>query len=233
MADIVIGADGANSKVRPFVTPIKPFYSGATILEGAVENAGMKAPKLHHLIKGGKIMGFGDSKTLSVSAKGDGSLNFYLGWKAAADWATESGVDFQNGRRVLEWFKTTYAGWDDIWLELFEQEQTHFIPRPLYCMPLDQYWDAQPNITLIGDAAHLMPPYAGEGVNMAMLDALELSESLTSGQFADLKSAIGHYEKQMFARFAEIGKETLHNTDWMHSTDGLKIMVEMMSFVTD
>jgi hypothetical protein len=43
-------------------------------------------------------------------------------------------------------------------------------------------------------AAHLMPPFAGEGVNMAMLDALELSKHLTSEDFIDIRSAINHYE---------------------------------------
>jgi 2-polyprenyl-6-methoxyphenol hydroxylase-like FAD-dependent oxidoreductase len=226
-ADIVIGADGANSKVRPLVTSIRPFYSGVTILEGAVYNSEENAPIIHNLIKGGKIMAFGHSKTLSLSAKGDGSLNFYMGFKAPEKWAKESGIDFKNGDEVSEWFKTAYAGWSSIWLELFEQEQTQFTPRPQYCMPLDQYWEPQPNITLIGDAAHLMPPYAGEGVNMAMLDALQLSESLTGESHTDLQSAIGHYEKQMFARFAEVGKDTLDNTDWMHSPDGLKMIVQM------
>lgn len=93
-------------------------------------------------------------------------------------------------------------------------------------MPLDQYWEAKPTITLIGDAAHLMPPFAGEGVNMAMLDAVQLSENLTSEKFTDLKSAIADYEKQMFARFSEIGKITMFNTGWMHSPDGLKKMME-------
>ena len=98
-------------------------------------------------------------------------------------------------------------------------------------MPLDQYWEAQPTITLLGDAAHLMPPYAGEGVNMAMLDALELSKSLTSEKFTDLKSAIAQYEKQMFARFAEVGRETLDNTEFMHSPDGLNKILEMFNQV--
>ncbi|WP_221391077.1 NAD(P)/FAD-dependent oxidoreductase [Dyadobacter sp. NIV53] len=229
IADIVIGADGAKSKIRPFVTPIKPFYSGVTVLEGNISNSEKNAPKIHELLKGGKIMGLGDSKTISVSAKGDGSLDFYTGWNANSDWVAESGIDFKNGKQVLEWFKTEYANWDSIWLELFEAEGTTFTPWPQYCMPLDQKWEANINITIIGDAAHVMPPYAGEGVNMAMLDALQLSESLTSEAFIDVQSAIAHYEKQMFARFAETGKDTMDNTAFMHAPDGLEKLLEMFN----
>jgi len=227
VADLVIGADGAKSKIRPFVTPIKPFYSGVTVLEGHIFDPEKNAPRIHELLQGGKIMGLGDSKTISVSAKGDGSLDFYTGWRADSNWITDSGIDFKTGAQVLEWFKAEYANWAPIWLELFEAENTVFTPRPQYCMPLDQKWEAQTNVTLIGDAAHWMPPYAGEGVNMAMLDALELSESLTSEKFMDLKSAIAHYEAQMFARFAEIGKETMDNTEFMHGPNGLKKLLEM------
>jgi 2-polyprenyl-6-methoxyphenol hydroxylase-like FAD-dependent oxidoreductase len=229
IADIVIGADGANSKIRPYVTPIKPFYSGVTVLMGNIYDSEKNTPRIHALLQGGKIMSFGDSKTLSVSAKGDGSLDFYAGWNADLNWIKNGSIDFKNEQQVLEWFKREYTKWDSIWLELFEAEKNYLLPNPLYCMPLDQYWEAQSNITLIGDAAHLMPPYAGEGVNMAMLDALQLSESLTDENFTDLKSAIAHYEKQMFARFAEVGKETMNNTDWMHSPNGLKNITEMFN----
>ncbi|GAB3781810.1 NAD(P)/FAD-dependent oxidoreductase [Spirosoma horti] len=229
MADIVIGADGANSKIRPFVTPLKPFYSGVTILERNIADAAKNAPVIHDLVNGGKIMAFGDSKTISISAKGDGSLDLYLGWREKANWLVDSAIDFKDGDQVLAWFKKEYAQWDSIWLELFKDGKSFFTPRPLYCMPLDQFWDAQPHITLLGDAAHAMPPYAGEGVNMAMLDALQLSECLTSDKFADLTSAIAHYEKQMFARFTEVGKETMDNTDWMHSPDGLTKILEMFT----
>ena len=228
VADIVIGADGANSKIRPVVTPIKPFYSGVTFLTGNIPDSEKNAPKIHGLLKGGKISAMGDSKTLFLSAKGDGSLDFYIGWKADIDWAKKSGIDLKNGKQVLEWFKKEYASWDHIWLELFEYEQTQFILRPLYSMPLDQHWETHSTITLLGDAAHLLPPN-GEGVNAAMLDALELSEFLTSGKFTDIKTAMAHYEKQMLERFVREGKETLEMIDWMHAPEGLKIMMEMMN----
>lgn len=226
-ADILIGADGAKSKIRPFVTPIPPFYSGVTVLEGNIPDAEKNAPQIYKLLQGGKIMALGGSKTLFVSAKGDGSLNFYSGWNVDVNWVTTSGIDFKNGKQVLEWFKKEYAGWDSIWLELFEMGNATFIPRPQYCMPLDQKWEAKTNIAIIGDAAHWMPPYAGEGVNMAMLDAVQLSEALTSGKFTDVQSAIAHYEEEMFTRFAQIGQETLDNTAFMHSPDGLRKLLEM------
>jgi len=94
-------------------------------------------------------------------------------------------------------------------------------------MPLDQEWAPQSNITLIGDAAHWMPPFAGEGVNMAMLDALELSEALTDAAFADTRAAIAWYEKGMFKRFAKSGRGTLFNTDWMHAPKALDYMMGM------
>ena len=74
-----------------------------------------------------------------------------------------------------------------------------------------------------------MPPFAGEGVNMAMLDALELSESLTNSKFADTITAIADYEKQMFKRFAKIGQGALFNTKWMHEPKALENMQSMFS----
>ena len=169
-----------------------------------------------------------DSKTLFLSEKGDGSLDVYIGFKASDNWALESDIDLKNVKEVSEWFKEEYKGWDNFWMELFEQQQTEFLARPLYGMPLDQKWETQNNVTLLGDAAHLLPPN-GEGVNSAMLDALILSENLTSGVFKDLKAAIADYEEQMFARFASEGKETAEMMDFMYSPDGLKIMIAMFN----
>ena len=229
IADIVIGADGANSKIRHFVTEIKPFWTGITMLEGSIKDSQNTAPNIHELLKGGKIFAFGNGKTLIVSSKGDGSFGFAASFKSNEFWVRESGIDFNNHREVLSWFKKEFLEWDKVWWELFAHETTVFIPRPQYCMPLDQKWAAKPNLTLLGDAAHWMPPFAGEGVNMAMLDALQLSEVLTNPGFQDTRTAIAHYEKQMLARFAKVGRSTLFNTKWMHGPNALKDMCTMFS----
>lgn len=229
VADIVIGADGANSKIRPFVTDIRPFWTGITMIEGSIKDSKKTAPHIDALLKGGKIFAYGNEQTLIVSSKGDGSLGFTTSVKTNEFWYQESGIDFKDNKQVLAWFKEEFSGWSRIWYELFESEDTLFIPRPQYCMPLTQKWDAQPNITLIGDAAHWMPPFAGEGVNMAMLDALELSESFSNPEFENIQAAIANYEKQMFRRFEKTGEETLFNMEWMHGPNALNDMLSMFS----
>ncbi|MDR3713842.1 MAG: NAD(P)/FAD-dependent oxidoreductase [Puia sp.] len=227
-ADVVIAADGANSKIRPFVTSIKPFYTGITAVEGAVYHAEAATPEINRLLKGGKILAFGGEKTLIVSAKGDGSLAFYPGFKKEEYWYRDSGIDFSDKRQVLAWFQQEFSAWGAIWLELFENADSPFIPRPQYCMPPDQRWDALPNLTMLGDAAHLMPPYAGEGVNMAMLDALELSACLTDPVFPNLQAAIASYETQMCKRAGETARMTLDQTASLHSPHAISDMMAVM-----
>lgn len=226
-ADLVIAADGANSKIRPYLTPIKPFYAGVTAIEGAVYNSETASPRIHELLNGGKIFAMDDEKTLIVSSKGDGSLVFYPGFKVDENWIRDCGIDFSDKAQVLAWFKATYTGWAEVWDELFENASGSFIPRAQYCMPLDQTWEALPNLTILGDAAHLMPPYAGEGVNMAMLDALELSQYLLDTHFISTHAAIAAYEKQMRVRAAETAGITLESTNALHSAGSISFMLSM------
>lgn len=228
-ADLVIAADGANSKIRPLITPIKPFYSGITIVEGSVYDAETTVPAIHTLLNGGKIFALGDEKTLIVSSKGDGSLVFYTGCQTDEFWFRDNGIDFSDRIQVLNWFKTTFSGWDTGWLELIENASFPLTLRPQYCMPVDQTWDALPNLTMLGDAAHLMPPYAGEGVNMAMLDALELSNCLTSGAYTNTQTAIADYENQMRARASEVARLTLAQTASLHSSDAIPNLLELFN----
>ena len=97
--------------------------------------------------------------------------------------------------------------------------------RPLLTCPSDQRWEPKPNVTLIGDAAHVMPPYAGEGVNMAMLDALVLSKLLLSERSSS--EAIAKYETQMFDRIQHITTETMANTGMFYAPDATDRVVAL------
>ncbi|MHA3788094.1 FAD-dependent oxidoreductase [Flavobacterium hauense] len=228
-ADIVIAADGANSKIRPYITDIKPFYSGVTMLEGNVYNAKESIPAISAMLDGGKVMAFGNSKCILGGQKGNGDIGFYASFKTDQNWASDSGLDYSDNTQLLLWFRQEYPEWSNVWNELFENAAAPFVPRPIYCMPLDQNWKAKPNVTMLGDAAHVMPPFAGEGVNMAMLDALELSECLTSDAYENLQEAINSYETAMRKRASAVAKESLENGELMHSEDALNKMLDFFS----
>lgn len=228
-ADLVIGADGANSKIRPYLTDIRPFYTGITMLEGNIPDAAQSAPQISGLLNGGKIMAFGDNRNILIGQKGGGEIGFYASFRAPEDWKTATAMTHPDHAHVLEWFRTAYPGWSSIWEELFTSAALPFIPRPVYCMPPDQHWEAQPNLTMLGDAAHVMPPFAGEGVNMAMLDALELSRVLLSEDYTDLHQAISLYEEAMRKRASVIAAQSLENGEKMHDRNALQTMVHMFT----
>jgi 2-polyprenyl-6-methoxyphenol hydroxylase-like FAD-dependent oxidoreductase len=228
-ADIVIAADGANSKIRPYITNIKAFYSGVTMLEGNVHHAKEATPHIYALANGGKIMAFGNTKNLLLGQKGNGDLGFYASFKTDENWTANNRLDYSDKTQMLNWFKTAYSEWNSLWYELFENAAMPFIPRPIYCMPIDQTWQALPNLTMLGDAAHVMPPFAGEGANMAMLDALKLSECLTSDKYNTLQEAISFYEIDMRKRAAMAAQESLENGERMHSETALNTMLNFFS----
>jgi len=224
-ADLVIGADGTNSKIRPYLTTIKAFYSGVTMVEINVDGADQLIPDIYALLNGGKIMAFGNEKCILGGQKGNGGLGFYASFKPDEYWAKNSGLDFSDRAELVSWFKNEYSEWSSVWYKLFEHATTPVVPRPIYCMPLDQTWEALPNLTLMGDAAHVMPPFAGEGANTSMFDALELSACLTDDKFTDLQEAISFYEVSMRKRAAAAAKQSLENGERMHSEGALEKML--------
>ncbi len=228
VADCVIAADGANSRLRRFVTPIRPAYSGVTVVEGNIADAAKEVPELVAMLRGQyrAVLALGGEKSLAAGIKGDGTATFYCGLKAPVDWANTLGLDASSAAARLRWFHETYRGWSSFWDPLFEHTRTLTL-RPQYVCPFDQRWDGKPNMTLIGDAAHVMPPYAGEGVNMAMLDALVLSQELLSDGCVDVHSAILAYESEMFLRTSAVAKLTMENTEIFHSPDASSQLIAM------
>lgn len=206
-ADLVIGADGHRSKIRPFVTDIKALYSGATIIQGEIDDPEMACPEMYALVNHGNLIAMGPGKTIAAQPRGDGGLTFYAASLYPENWIETSRIDFDESDAVYDWLVQYYHDWNPVFFTLFKA-CTRFVPRPLNYFPPDQHWDAKANVTLIGDAAHLMPP-SGEGVNTAMLDALDLCECLTSSAYTNVHDAIAAYEERMRARGRLLAEEAL------------------------
>jgi 2-polyprenyl-6-methoxyphenol hydroxylase-like FAD-dependent oxidoreductase len=216
LADIAIGSDGANSRLRGLVTSIRPEYVGVSLVEAVVPAAKETIPALWGLLGGAALMALGGERTIGMGTKPDGSVLIYAGLKTQDDTARQSLEKATSPEKRVAWFHANFEGWSDLWDPLF-REAVSLVWRPLLTCPADQHWDANANVTLIGDAAHVMPPYAGEGVNMAMLDALELSKLLLSERSSS--EAIAKYEAQMFDRMRHMTADTMANTEMFYAPD--------------
>lgn len=224
-ADLVIAADGANSKVRSYLSNLKPVYSGITMLEGTIYNANENVPALFEFSKGGKVLAFGNGQTIMYGTKGDGSLMFLTSTKTTEKELQDKEHDFKDNKQIFNWFKTTFKDWSEEWNALFTSSELYFIPRPQYYFPLNQSWKTKENLTMIGDAAHRMPPFAGKGANLALLDAVELARNLTSDHYSDTKTAISDFENDMLQRAAKATKETLENATQLFAENALDNLV--------
>lgn len=227
-ADVVVAADGANSKVRPYLTDVRPVYAGFTLLEGAVPDAAQRVPALWQLIQGGSLTALEHGQTISFLTKGDGALNFWVWVKKPENWLATSGLNWTDRAAVAAWFSQEFSTWSPKWQELFANEALTVVPRPSYYVPLDQPWPSQPNLTLLGDAAHCMPPN-GEGVNQAMVDALELAEALGSAHFDTIGQAIAAFEEQMRHRMIGVEAETRELLEIMHADNNQEAFLRIFS----
>ncbi|GIG89264.1 FAD-dependent oxidoreductase [Plantactinospora endophytica] len=193
--DVLVGADGARSVVRSLLTDA-PLSAVATLVELTISDVDRRHPDLADLVGPGNLWCIGVSQILAAQRLGDGSLR--VGISLRAD---DHHLDTYRSKRVL---LDLFDGWDPSLTALIEGADSPPIPRRIEAMPSDTRWAHRPGITLIGDAAHLMPP-VGEGANQAMLDAAELAAELV-GNPADPDSAIRTYEKAMFSRIHPIAE---------------------------
>ncbi len=223
-ADIAIGSDGANSRLRDLVTPVRPQYVGVSLVEALVPAAAQAIPELWNLLGGSALIALGGERTIGMGTKPDGSVLVYAGLKTHDPPVRLSLEQAREPEQHVAWFRANFQGWSDLWVPLF-QHASSMVWRPLLVCPAGQQWRSKPNITLIGDAAHVMPPYAGEGVNMAMLDALVLSRLLVSEQTP--ADAISAYEAEMFARMQHMTQDTMTNTEMFYAPDAADRVVAL------
>lgn len=175
--DMVIGADGAWSRVRPLLTEAKPRYEGVTLVEFGFDSN--RHANVAALVGGGKMFAVGDNRVLIAQRNGHGHIRGYAGLRLSEDTAREWTTEAPD--RVRAALLQVFAGWTPVLTALIESGDFIAV-RPLYALPIGCTWQSKPGVTLLGDAAHLMSPFGGEGVNLALADAVDLADALTSGQ---------------------------------------------------
>ncbi|GAA2706681.1 FAD-dependent oxidoreductase [Actinoplanes palleronii] len=209
--DVLIGADGARSVVRPLLTDA-PLSTVALLAELSVGDVDRRHPDLAALVGPGNLWCLGESRILAAQRLGDGSLRVGISLPAdgvGLDAASDTRALLAGGpglgaapdtRTLLDMFR----GWSPRLTALVEAADGAATMRRIETMPIGTRWATRPGVTLIGDAAHLMPP-VGEGANQAMLDAAELAAALAANP-ADPDAAIRAYEETMFRRIGPIAE---------------------------
>ncbi|GAA4534796.1 FAD-dependent oxidoreductase [Amycolatopsis samaneae] len=203
--DLVIGADGAWSRVRPGVSDAVPAYTGVTFVETGLDDVDTRHPALAGLTGEGTMMAKAPGRGLFVQRNSGGHIRVYAALRVPEDWYVAGRLDFADTEAVRADLLARYTGWDPALLGFLRGNDSGFVNRPLHALPAPHSWDHVPGVTLLGDAAHLMPPL-GVGANLAMLDGAELAQALIAEPTVD--DAVRAYESVMLPRAGELAKAT-------------------------
>ncbi|WP_264524276.1 FAD-dependent oxidoreductase [Flavobacterium sp. N502536] len=219
IADFVIGANGGMSGAREFITAAKIEYTGTLMIQGEVLCPETTCKKFSQLCNGTILMTAGKEGLLVANPKNGKVLSYNVIFKSP-EGAVKIEKAFQSTDEIRKYLLTRFSEWDESYKELF-QASSSFILWTTRKIALDCDWkkDRPLPITLIGDAAHIMPPFAGQGANIGLLDALILSDNLTNGAFETIEDAISDYEQQMFVYATQAQLETAVNEIAMLSPD--------------
>ncbi|WP_019068249.1 FAD-dependent oxidoreductase [Streptomyces hokutonensis] len=200
-ADLVIGADGAWSRVRRALSPAVPRYTGVSFLEAWFHDVENRHPYIAQLVgQGSATAADGDRALFAQRSSGD-HIRVYVIQRVPADWITASGLTVQDTDGIRALLLERFRDWSPALRRLIGDNDGRYVDRPIHALPVPHTWDHNPTVTLLGDAAHLMPPL-GVGVNLAMLDACELALALANHHCVD--DALRAYEKTLLPRSTEM-----------------------------
>ena len=194
-SSLLVGADGAWSRVRPLLSRAEPAYVGATFIETYLHDVDRRHAATAALVGPGAMYAPAPGRAIFVHREAGDVLHAYVELKRPAAWFASIDFDDPSARNVVA---AEFDGWASTLVALVTDSDTRLVSRPIHALPAGHRWDRVRGVTLLGDAAHLMPP-SGEGANMAMLEGAELALALVQNP-DDVEAALAAFEEPMFRR---------------------------------
>ncbi|KAK7906376.1 hypothetical protein PG985_016382 [Apiospora marii] len=208
--DLVVGADGTYSVVRPLLTPHEPHYSGVGGWNMLCKQSEAARPLLTKMVNRGSLFAYSDGKVLMGQQLGSGDLYISMWGVKPEGWMDPkvAGYDVADPAAVKRALLHEFRSWAPELRELIASfDEARVWPRSLVMLPTGIKWDSRPGVTVLGDAAHVMCPFVGLGVNAAMGDAMGLADEIAravrggAATAAELSAAaLGKYEAGMLER---------------------------------
>lgn len=187
------------------ITAAKPQYAGMQFWTAIISTDNPHYPIVEKLVGHGPMVVMGRATKIWNQRQGDGHYRIDLGFIRREDFATNGPVDINDTDAVKKLLLTDdFFGQHAPEFKAFIQNlEGPFRCWPLYYMPTATLnWEAQADVTLIGDAAHTTAPFVGDGANCAMRDSVILSQALKKHGIT--KEAIAEYEKDMFVTAIDV-----------------------------
>lgn len=203
VTSLLVGADGAWSRIRPLLTTATPAYTGTSFIETYLFDADTRHPASARAVGGGSMGAPAPGKVIMAHRESGGTLHTYVALTRPEDWF--AAIDFTDAAAVTARIAQEFDGWAPELTALITGSDTAPVLRPFHALPIGHRWDRNPGVTLLGDAAHLSAPN-GEGANLAMFDAAELGKALAA-HADDVEAALADYEEAMFPRSAKAAIE--------------------------
>jgi 2-polyprenyl-6-methoxyphenol hydroxylase-like FAD-dependent oxidoreductase len=195
-ASLLVGADGAWSKIRPLLSDAMPEYIGTTFIETYLYDADNRHSATAEAVGGGAMYALTPGKGIVAHREAGDILHTYVELNRPAEWI--AGIDFTDAAATTARVAAEFDGWAPALTALITDGETAPVARMIHALPDGHRWDRVPGVTLLGDAAHLMPP-SGDGANLAMFDGAELGKAIAAHP-DDVEAALTAYEAALFPR---------------------------------
>jgi 2-polyprenyl-6-methoxyphenol hydroxylase-like FAD-dependent oxidoreductase len=194
--DLLVGADGVWSKIRPLLSDAEPRYTGTTFIETCLYDADERHAATAKAVGAGAMYALTPGKGIAAHREAGNVVHTYVELNRPAEWI--AGIDFTDAASAASRLAAEFDGWAPELTALITDGETAPVARMIYTLPDGHRWERVPGLTLLGDAAHVMPP-SGDGANLAMFDGAELGKAVAAHP-GDVETALTAYEQALFAR---------------------------------
>ncbi|MCT2546849.1 MULTISPECIES: NAD(P)/FAD-dependent oxidoreductase [Streptomyces] len=201
---VLIGADGAWSRIRPLLSKAIPEYAGTSFVETYLFNAETRHPAVARAVGDGSMFAPAPDRAITAHRERGDTLHAYVSLTRPLTWFDS--IDFADPAAAATRVAAEFDGWAPALTALIRDTDTPPVLRPHYALPERHRWERTPGVTLVGDAAHLLAPN-GEGANWAMYDGAELGKALAAHP-DHVEAGLDTYEQAMFTRMSQADDET-------------------------